>query len=84
MVCVDELETEIRRGRRVGGHAAEVGEEGGGESDGVDADFPASGVGADDGVGGRGEEGVADELVAEAGAEDFEVGAGGVCFFWGC
>jgi hypothetical protein len=78
VVCVHELQPKLGRREWVGEDGSVMGEEGRGEGDGVDAEFPAFWVAGHDGVsgrpagaGGRGEEGVAEELVAEAGAEYF-------------
>jgi hypothetical protein len=64
----------------VGGHGSEMLKEGRGEGNGMHAEFPAGRVFADDVVAWGREEDVAEELVAETGAEEFDVGVGGVNF----
>ena len=69
MICVHELQTGLGGRRGVGDYETVVGEEGGREGDGADAEFPAGWVAGDTGGGGVREEGLAEELVAEARAE---------------
>lgn len=81
MIGVDELQSHLFLVAGMRGDRPEVGEEREGESYGMDAKFPAFGIFTDDWVGRRREEGVREELVTEAGAEDFDLGVMCVCFY---
>jgi len=82
MISMHELQSQYRWRGDIAKDEAEVGEEGGGEGDGVDTEFPAEGLHDGLVLGGGGEERLAEELVAEAGAEEFYGGVVGVDF-WG-
>ena len=70
VVGVHELQAQLGRRRAVRRHGAEARLEGRRELHCVDAEFPPGRVSSHDGEGGRGEQGVREDLVAEAGAED--------------
>ena len=55
MIGVHELKSKLGRGKGIGCYGTEMGEEGGGESDGVDAEFPAFWIAGYDGISGGGE-----------------------------
>lgn len=55
VIGVHELKSKLGRGKGIGCYGTEMGEEGGGESDGVDAEFPAFWIAGYDGISGGGE-----------------------------
>ena len=78
MVCVHKLQPKLGGEGGIGEDRTVLRDEGEREGDGMDAEFPTSGVASHNGGGGSGKEGVAEELVAEAGAKDLDGWVGNV------
>lgn len=78
MIGVHELQPKLGGEGGVGKDGTVLRDEGEREVDGMDTKFPACGIASHDGGGGSGKDGVAEELVAKARAEDLDGWVGNV------